>query len=190
GRTSRSPIPADHPLQPFTSYAISKVAGERYLAASNLGWVSLRLANVTGPRLAIGPIPTFYRRLKNRQPCFFTEAVRFFPHMSDFISAVERVMTDPNVIGIFNVSSGEGHSIKEVYDAVRDYLGLAPDPAVTTVPVGADDVAELVPDPSKTRETLGWWPKVDFRRAIERVLSWYDAHGVPDVHSHLLHADA
>src|SRR5262245_43340483 len=130
GRTSRSPIPAEHPLQPFTSYAISKVAGERYLAASNLGWVSLRLANVTGPRLAIGPIPTFYRRLKDRQPCFCTDAIRDFLDMSDFISAVERVMTDPNVIGIFNVSSGEGHSIKEVYNAVRGYLCLAPDPAV------------------------------------------------------------
>ena len=64
GRPEQSPIPLDHPLRPFTSYGISKVAGEQYLAASNLRWVSLRLANITGPRLAIGPIPTFYKRLK------------------------------------------------------------------------------------------------------------------------------
>ena len=64
GRPEQSPIPLDHPLRPFTSYGISKVAGEQYLAASNLKWVSLRLANITGPRLAIGPIPTFYKRLK------------------------------------------------------------------------------------------------------------------------------
>jgi UDP-glucose 4-epimerase len=30
----------------------------------------LRIANVTGPRLAIGPIPTFYKRLKASQNCF------------------------------------------------------------------------------------------------------------------------
>ncbi len=52
--------------RPFTSYGISKTAGEAYLAISDLPWVSLRLANVTGPRLAIGPIPTFYKRLKSR----------------------------------------------------------------------------------------------------------------------------
>jgi UDP-glucose 4-epimerase len=185
GRPDRSPVPLDHPLRPFTSYAISKVAGEQYLAASTLNWVSLRLANVTGPRLAIGPIPTFYKRLKSQQSCFCTDAVRDFLDMSDFISAVDRVMTVPEVIGIFNVSSGQGHSIREVYDAVRGHLGLGPDPGVRVVPVGADDVAELVPDPSKTIEALDWKPKVDFRSTIDRVLSWYDLHGVSEVHSHL-----
>ena len=92
------------------------------------------------------------------------------------------------MIGIFNVSSGQGHSIREVYDAVRTHLGLGPDPGVRVVPVGADDVAELVPDPSKTIEALGWKPKIDFSSTIDRVLTWYDMHGVSDVHSHLSHA--
>jgi nucleoside-diphosphate-sugar epimerase len=185
GRPEQSPVPVDHPLRPFTSYAISKVAGEQYLAASKLNWISLRLANVTGPRLAIGPIPTFYKRLKSQQSCFCTDAVRDFLDMSDFISAVDRVMTVPEVVGVFNVSSGQGHSIREVYDAVRDHLGLGPDPGVRVVPVGADDVPELVPDPSKTTAALDWTPKIDFRSSIGRVLAWYDLHGVSDVYSHL-----
>ena len=40
---------------------------------SDLNVISLRLATVCGPRLAIGPIPTFYKRLKNNQKCFGTE---------------------------------------------------------------------------------------------------------------------
>jgi UDP-glucose 4-epimerase len=64
GRPERVPIPVDHPTRPFTSYGISKTAGEAYVALSDLPWVSLRLANICGPRLAIGPIPTFYKRLK------------------------------------------------------------------------------------------------------------------------------
>jgi UDP-glucose 4-epimerase len=187
GRPEQSPISVDHPLRPFTSYGISKVAGEQYLAASNLNWVSLRLANITGPRLAIGPLPTFYQRLKAQQSCFCTDSVRDFLDMSDFIAAVECVIAAPDVIGIFNVSSGQGHSIREVYDAVRIHLGLGPDPGVRMVPVGADDVAELVPDPSKT-EALGWKPKVDFRSTIDRMLTWYDVHGVSEVHSHLSQA--
>jgi UDP-glucose 4-epimerase len=185
GRPETSPIPIDCPLQPFTSYGISKVAGEQYLAMSGLPFVSFRLANVCGPRLAIGPIPTFYKRLKAGQACFCTDAKRDFLDMSDFIDAVDLVMDRKASSGIFNVSCGEGHSIKEVYDAVRFHLGLPPDPGVKLVPVGDDDIPAVVPDPSMTIQVLGWKAKVGFAETMKRTLSWYDAHGVSDVHSHL-----
>jgi nucleoside-diphosphate-sugar epimerase len=185
GRPRSVPIPVDHPLQPFTSYAISKVAGEQYLAMSGLPFASLRLANVTGPRLAIGPLPTFYKRLKAGQGCFCTDAQRDFLDMSDFLAAVDLVMANGASSGIFNVSSGEGRSIRDVYDAVRAHLGLSPDPDVKVVPVGDDDVPAVVPDPSRTTAVLGWRAKVSFSETIGRMLAWYDAHGVSDVYSHL-----
>ena len=88
---------------------------------------------------------------------------------------------------MFNVATGRGHSIKEIYDLVRRHLGLAPDPAVKIVPVGSDDVRAVVPDPTRRNGALGWRPKVDFRTTIQRMLDWYDAHGVNDIHSHLVH---
>jgi nucleoside-diphosphate-sugar epimerase len=185
GRPDRVPIPVEHPLRPFTSYGISKVAGEQYLAMSGLPFASLRLANVTGPRLAIGPIPTFYKRLKSGQGCFCTDARRDFLDMADFLAAVDLVMKNDAPSGIFNVSSGEGHSIRDVYDAVRSHLKLPPDPDVKIVPVGEDDVPAVVPDPSRTKSVLGWSAKVAFTETIERMLSWYDAHGVSDIYSHL-----
>ncbi len=185
GRPETSPIPVNHPLRPFTSYGISKVAGEQYLAMSGVPFASLRLANVCGPRLAIGPIPTFYKRLKAGQACFCTNARRDFLDMSDFLRAVDLVMDRKAPSGIFNVSSGEGRSIKDVYDFVRAHLGLPPDPTVKVVPVGDDDVPTVVPDPSQTTITLGWKAKVAFSKTMRRMLSWYDAHGVSDVYSHL-----
>lgn len=185
GRPDRIPVPLDHPLRPFTSYGISKVAGEQYLAASDLNWVSLRITNVTGPRLAIGPIPTFYRRLKAGKACFCSEAVRDFLDMSDFLAAIDLVMAKESVVGAFNISSGVGHTIKDIYDLVRAHLGLAADHNVSIEPVGADDVAEVVVDPSETTKVLGWKPQVDFATIITRMLSWYDVHGVTDVFSHL-----
>ena len=185
GRPQTVPIPVDHPLRPFTSYGISKVAGEQYLANSGLPFASLRLANVTGPRLAIGPLPTFYKRLKAGQTCFCTDAQRDFLDISDFLAAVDLVMKDSAPTGIFNVSSGEGHSIRDVYDAVRAHLKLPPDPKVKVVPVGDDDVPAVVPDSSQTKSVLGWTAKVPFEEIIQRMLSWYDAHGVSDVYSHL-----
>lgn len=185
GRPESTPIPVEHPLRPFTSYGISKVAGEQYLAMSGLPYTSLRLANVSGPRLAIGPIPTFYKRLKAGQACFCSDATRDFLDMSDFLAAVDIVMMDDAPSGIFNVSSGTGRSIREVYNVVRSHLGLPADPDVKVVPVGDDDVAAVVPDPSRTRSVLGWEAKVAFEDAIRRLLTWYDAHGVSDVYSHL-----
>jgi UDP-glucose 4-epimerase len=185
GRPHTVPIPVEHPLRPFTSYGISKVAGEQYLAMSELPFASLRLANVTGPRLAIGPIPTFYKRLKGGQGCFCTDAHRDFLDMSDFLTAVDLVMKGDAPTGIFNVSSGEGHSIRDVYDAVRDHLKLPPDPDVKVVPVGEDDVPAVVPDPSRTKSVLGWNATVSFAETIKRMLSWYDAHGVSDIYTHL-----
>lgn len=185
GRPETSPIPVDHPLRPFTSYGISKVAGEQYLAMSGLGFASLRLANVCGPRLAIGPIPTFYKRLKAGQACFCTDASRDFLDMTDFLAAVDLVMGRQSPSGIFNVSSGEGRSIKDVYDSVRAHLGLPPDAAVKVVPVGEDDVPAVVPAPSLTAKVLGWKAEIPFPETMRRMLTWYDAHGVSDVYSHL-----
>ncbi len=185
GRPDRLPIPVDHPTRPFTSYGISKTAGEAYVTLSGLPWVSLRLANVTGPGLAIGPIPTFYKRLKAGQECFCTDAVRDFLDIADFLELMNLVLDEDAPAGIFNVSTGVGHTIKEVFETIAAELGLGPSGPVKVVPPGADDVAAVVLDPARTRELLGWQAKVTFAESVARMVRWYDAHGVGAVHSHL-----
>ena len=55
-------------LPPISSYAISKIAGEHYIALSGVPHTIFRLANMYGPRNVSGPIPTFWKRLKNGDP--------------------------------------------------------------------------------------------------------------------------
>src|SRR6185503_13021322 len=57
------PITLNHAVFPDSSYAISKTAGEQYIQMSGIPFVSLRLANVYGPRNLSGPPPTFFQRL-------------------------------------------------------------------------------------------------------------------------------
>lgn len=185
GRPERLPIPADAPARPFTSYGISKQAGENYLAMSTLPFVSLRLANVTGPRLAIGPIPTFYTRLKAGKGCFCSKTIRDFIDMEDFFSVMDLVMLDDAPTGVFNVSTGTGHTIKEIFDIVVDHLGVELKEPVPEIEPGADDVPAVVLDPSKTIASLGWQPRYSFEQTIRRMLSWYDVHGVTAIYSHL-----
>jgi len=185
GRPVSVPIPISQRTAPFTSYGVSKTAGEQYLMMGSVPVVSLRLANVTGPRLAIGPIPTFYKRLKAGQKCFCSDTVRDFLDMSDFLSLMDRLLEKEATTGVYNVSTGEGHTIKEIYDFVTRYLGITPTEEVPVVPPGADDVPAVVLDPSETERVLGWKARVSFDETLRRQLEWYDRYGVNDVYSHL-----
>lgn len=185
GRPAVVPIPVDAPTAPFTSYGISKTAGEQYLAMSGLSYVSLRLANVTGPRLSIGPIPTFYTRLKDGKSCFCSDTVRDFLDMSDFFSLMDLVLKDDAPTGVYNVSTGQGHTIKDIFDAVVLHLGVELDQPVKVVPAGDDDVPAVVLDPSETEKAFGWKARVDFADTISNMLKWYDTYGVSAIHSHL-----
>ena len=184
GRPKTLPIPADHPTAPFTSYGITKTAGEQYMLLSGVPTLSLRIANVTGPRLAIGPIPTFYKRLKAGQKCFCSDTSRDFLEMSDFLAFMAIAIKPDAPVGVYNVASGEAHSIKEIFDLVIDYLKLE-SKDVPIVPPASDDVPVVSLDVEATRCAFGWSAQVSFAETIRRQLEWYDAHGVTDVFSHL-----
>jgi UDP-glucose 4-epimerase len=184
GSPTSLPIPITHPTNPFTSYGISKTAGEEYLLMSPVPTISLRLANVTGPRLSIGPIPTFYKRLKTNQSCFCSDTRRDFLDMADFLDLMDIILSSNINSGVFNVSTGKSNSIKDIFDNVASHLGLS-NQNVPIVPAGDDDVVEVVLDPSETKQAFSWSPKFEFEDIIRRQLEWYDDHGVSDVYSHL-----
>ena len=184
GRPNELPIPNTHPTAPFTSYGISKTAGEQFMMLSNVPTVSLRIANVTGPRLAIGPIPTFYKRLKAGQSCFCSDTSRDFLDMSDFLAFMDIVIKKDAPTGLFNISSGEAHSIKEIFDIVSRYLSL-PVNDVPITPCGADDVLVVSLDATETLKAFGWKAQIGFEETIRRQLDWYEQYGITDVFSHL-----
>jgi UDP-glucose 4-epimerase len=184
GRPKQLPIPADHPVAPFTSYGITKTAGEQFMLLSGIPTLTLRIANVTGPRLAIGPIPTFYKRLKAGQGCFCSDTSRDFLDISDFLAFMDIAIKQDAPTGIFNIASGEAHSIKEIFDLVTKYLGLGA-VEVPIVPAAADDVPVVSLDASDTFDAFGWKAQVSFEDTVNRQLAWYDQYGLTDVFSHL-----
>ncbi len=178
------PISENAPTNPITSYGISKTAGEQFLIHSDLNVISLRLANICGPRLAIGPIPTFYKRLQEGKSCFCTDSYRDFIHMDDFLRLIDIIINGEFQTGVYNVSSGEAHSVKEIYDEVLNHLGIE-DKGVEIVPVNSDDIQTVVLNPALTLKTFGWKTEVDFKSTIKKQLIWYDNYGVSKIYSHL-----
>jgi nucleoside-diphosphate-sugar epimerase len=104
--------------------------------------------------------------------------------MSDFLAFMDLAIQADAPTGVFNVASGEAHSIKEIFDLVADYLGVGP-MDVPIVPPAADDVPVVSLDASETRNAFRWAAKVGFEETIRRQLQWYDQHGITDVFSHL-----
>lgn len=185
GRPQQVPIPITHSTAPFTSYGITKTAGEAFVLNADVSSTSFRLANVTGPRLAIGPIPTFYKRLKAGEDCSVSTTVRDFLDMSDFLSLVELALADGAPTGVFNVSTGEGHTIEEIFRLVAQHVGKPNAEPVAINPPGPDDVAQVVLDPSETEAQYRWKANISFAETISRMLHWYDINGVTDIYSHL-----
>lgn len=185
GRPQERPVRLSHPLMPFTSYGISKAAGELYLMSSGLPYVSLRMASVYGPRHYVGPIPTFYKRLKAAQKCFATDTRRDYVAMSDFLDLFDRIIVEGAPTGVYHLSTGEDISIKEIFDAVAEGIGLKLDAPVEVRPQAPDDVSSILLDPSQTKKDFGWAPKIPFREGLQELIAWYDTHGVEQTFSHL-----
>jgi len=185
GRAVERPVTLAHPLAPLSSYAISKNAAERYLGLSGLSYASFRMAIIYGPRHYSGPIPTFYKRLKAGLPCTIADTRRDFVAMEDFLGLMDLALDDQAPGGVFNVGSGLDYAIKTVFDRLVDILGvrLAEPPAV--MPPNADDVSNLLLDPSATEAAFGWKATVGLDDGLRRQVAWYDAHGTGQGFTHL-----
>lgn len=185
GLKPESPVSLEAPLAPSGSYAVSKTAGERYIWDSGVDFVSLRLANIYGPRNLSGPVPAFYQRLSRRQPCTVVDSRRDFVFVDDLVEVAIKAATQGR--GAYHVSSGQDVSIKDIFWAVASAYGsdtLAMDePEIT--PRGADDAATLLLDPSETYEEFGWTARTPLVSGIRQAVDWYRVNDVGEVYTHL-----
>ena len=184
GRPKQVPIPIESNCNPFTSYGISKYFGEYYLLNNSPNVVSLRLANICSEKLAIGPIPTFYNRLKAGKECFISDTYRDFLDFDDFYNLLIKVLNDRDCTGVFNVSTGVSTHIKEIFDLIKTYLSLDHIEAPIK-PIGDDDVFNTTLDPSKTISYFNWHPKANLKEIIAKQLSSYDKKPIEHIYSHL-----
>ena len=181
------PIPIDHELRPWdSSYAISKTAGENYLALSGLNWVSFRLANGYGPRNITGPLPTFFQRLNNGSSVFVMDTRRDFIFIEDLIDVVERAVDGEGEPGPYHVSSGSDVSIEDLLEATLKAMGIELDDPVEVRPRGEDDAFTILLDPSRTHDQFpGWEAKTQLQDGVDRAVGYYREFGIEETFTHL-----
>ena len=101
---------------------MSKTAGESYIRDSGVEYVSLRLANIYGPRNLSGPAPAFFKRLSAGEPCTVVDSRRDFVFVEDAVDVFAAAATTGK--GVYHVASGTDQSVAQVYAAVVKAMGL------------------------------------------------------------------
>jgi UDP-glucose 4-epimerase len=179
-----NPITLEHPIRPDSSYAISKTAGEQYIELSGIPFVSLRLANIYGPRNVSGPPPTFWQRLTEGKPCFAMDTRRDFIYVTDLIEVVNAALAGTGE-GHYHVSTGSDYSIKEMFDAVVEAMGIELDEPVEVKPRPPEDAPTIQLDPTRTQKDFSWEAKVPLQDGIKQAIGWYEENGVGETYTHL-----
>lgn len=180
------PITLDHSILPgASSYAISKTAGEQYVALSRLTWLSFRLANAYGPRNLSGPLPTFYSRLTTGKACFVMDTRRDFVFISDLIDLLVQAVDGKGGTGPYHVSSGGDYAIRELFEATVAALGVQLDQPVEVRPRGADDAYTILLDPSRTEHDFGWRAGIPLEQGVREAIEYYREFGITDTYTHL-----
>jgi UDP-glucose 4-epimerase len=184
-KPTQSPIRLDHSINPVnSSYAISKTAGEHYVQFSGTDWVTFRLANVIGPRNVSGPLPIFFQRLSEGKRCFVTPARRDFCYAGDLARTVVTAV-DGKGHGTYHFSSGKDVSIRELYDSVVDAMQLNSRPEPEMKPLGPDDAASILLDPSRTFADFGAIEFTPLSEIARRAVAHWREHGVQGGYTHL-----
>ncbi len=185
GQPLEQPITLEHPIRPESSYAISKTAGEQYIALSGLDFLSFRLANAYGPRNISGPLPTFYQRLSTGKKCFVMNTRRDFIYVDDLVDVVLKALDGAGSSGYYHVSSGSDFAIKELYDETVQAMELDDLEPVEVRERGVDDVFSILLDPGKTNRDFAWSTSTPLREGVARTVASYRPFGITETYTHL-----
>ncbi len=181
GMPQAVPIPESHPTEPRVSYAIAKLAIEKYLAlfqsTHGLDHVVLRVANPYGERQRVdaaqGAVAVFLDRALRREPIEIWgdgTVVRDYLHVSDVARAFLRAIDYSGEPRVFNIGSGSGCSLNELLAAIERLLGRTVERRY--LPGRGFDVPRNVLDITRARDVLGWAPRVSLEEGLRATLAW------------------
>jgi len=198
GEPQDNPVRESSPTQPINPYGRSKLMSERmiqdYSLASGMNYVILRYFNVAGadPYQRIGQVNRQAEHLiriacdaalarRSAAKIFGTDfptidgtGVRDFIHVEDLAAAHIDALHYLETGGesqIFNCGYGQGYSVRQVLDRMKDISGT--NFSVIEVDRRAGDPACVIACGDRIRQMLGWQPKYnDLDIILGTALAW------------------
>lgn len=182
GRPLVVPIQEDHPTRPLSSYGLTKLILENYLALFTEGYglnhVILRISNPYGPlqrfRNGQGLIANVIAHARDGTPVpVYGDGVaeRDYVYVGDVCEAFHAALFRPEAVRqTVNIGSGIGRSVLEVLAAMEAMLGHPL--ARTHIPMRGTDVTRSVLSIDRAAAVLGWAPKTSFTDGLHKTLQF------------------
>lgn len=179
---SDHPLSEDHPFGPVNHYGVSKASAD--LLGGSYSLQGLRVVNAR-PFNHSGPgqspdflLPTLVEQFVEikagrREPVVRLgnlDSVRDLSDVRDVVRAYRLALQKGESGEAYNVGSGRGISVREIFDLVGQAAGVEVELKVESSRLRATDIPYLVADTSKTREKLGWEAETPLETTVHDML--------------------
>lgn len=182
GTAQTVPISEEHPLNPQSPYAATKMAADQlaltFWRSFGTPVVLARPFNTYGPRQsARAVIPTIISQALTRDVVEVgsTAPTRDFLYVEDTAAGLARC---GQVVGIegetLNLATGGEISIADLIAEIFSILGREPEVIASDERLrpAASEVERLVGDAGRARELLGWEPSVGLDAGLRQTIAW------------------
>jgi UDP-glucose 4-epimerase len=165
----------DAPAEPDSNYGKFKLEAERIIAASEIPSITLRCANIYGPRqrqdLEGGVIAIFLGRWRKKQPITIFgpgTAQRDYVYVGDVADAVASSFAG-DWSGVYNIGTGVPTSVNDLIQYFSELLG--PPAGVVRAPARPVETQRACVDPAKAVRDGLWKPTTEIRAGLKKTIA-------------------
>jgi len=166
--------------RPDTAYGLAKLCLGQVLQTlcelCGIRYVWLRLLATYGPKdHSQHLIPSVIEKLLARLRPSLTRGQQIWDYLyvQDAVEAIHLVANAPSAKGVYNLASGETHSIREIVTRLRDMIDPGLPLGFGEVPQGPGTELNLQGDITRLRLATAWSPRTDLETGLRKTLDWY-----------------
>ena len=180
------PMDESHHTTPQSTYAVSKLAGERVVFTMhkehNLPAVIIRPFNSFGPNITQPYIiPEIIRQMMKGDVVKLgnLNAKRDLTYVTDTARGIILSLVKEGIVGeVINIGSQRSYSIKELVSLISEIMGKEVSVEVDPLRFRPYDVDTLICDYERATKLLGWKPEITVREGLEKTIEWTKKEGV------------
>jgi len=177
------PAPETHSARPVSPYGVTKLTAEHYMhyyrTVHGLDYVSLRYANVYGPRQdplgEAGVVAIFIQKMfSGEQPIIYGDGgqTRDFVYVGDVAKANILAMRNNSGEHVFNIGTGVETSVNQLYDCLRHIVN--PLAEKKYAPARQGEQRRSVIDSSLAENILQWRPEVLLEHGLKKTCEYFN----------------
>lgn len=173
-------IDEESPANPSTAYGSIKIVSLQIFKAfcnqNDINWIWLRVFSVFGERESVNwLIPSVICKIQNGNEMDFTPGLQRYAYLyvRDFANIILRVVTSSVESGVYNISSNEALTLKEIIQRIKDKLKPEFRLNFGSLPYREDQSMHIQGDISKLEQQLGHLSFTKLDLALNKTLDHY-----------------